>query len=293
MAVDVLIPVALAESSDDYIATYGTATLYLEYGTATTPADGTASTTIVSGTEYYEFWVTTEANAYYRWRVGDGSTYTGYSATFQAPVTYATLDEVLRGLDMPDTSRYDEIQSLLVQATDYITNRVCGGRSFFRDPVGSGTTTKQLDIAWPKQPTLSLARGRPLDIVSLTTVTVADYTGDTATTVASGSAGYYLVPDVPRPGWPYTDIVLSDQGDDFTTFPTGYRVVSLTGVFGWSKVPDLVRRATADLTRHWYNSRGSDDPVGLSAFGAPIFPGLPKTVRDLAMSEYAWKKWVG
>jgi hypothetical protein len=292
---DFNIPVSLIESADEYISKYGsgTAVVSLTYGSASPPADGTASLVIVSGTERYDFWVTTPATSYFQWRVGAGTAVAYESAVFQVPTTYATLDEVVRGMDFPDTSRYDELQGLLVQATDYITNRVCGGRSFFRDPVSSGTKSLTLDVEWGGQSKLSLARGRDLDIISLTTVEVADYTGYTYTTVASGDTGYYLLPDYPRPGFPYSDIVLSDQGDDFTNFPKGRRIVRLTGAFGWETVPELVRRATVDLVRHWFNSRGSDDPVGMSAFGAPIFPGMPRTVRELAGSEYAWRRWVG
>ena len=36
-----------------------------------------------------------------------------------------------------DDDRDDELEALLIQATDYITEYVCGGRSFFRDPVAS------------------------------------------------------------------------------------------------------------------------------------------------------------
>lgn len=295
MALDVHVPVALPLDSDDYITQYGsgTAAVYLEYGTASTPADGTATTLITSGTEQYEFWLQTPVNSYFRFRVGDGSDFTSYSPVWQQPQAYATLQEVVRGMDFPDTSRYDELEALLLEATDHITNVVCGGRSFFRDPVGSGTTTKTLNVAVPYQRKLSLARGVGLDIQSLTTVNVADYTGDSYTAVSAGSTGYYLHPDDPG-NEPYTDLILSDYGTSYTYFPKGYATVQLVGVFGWPAVPDLVRRATVDLVRFWWNSRQSDgEPVGMSAFGSPIFgSGLPKTVRDLGRSDYAWKDWV-
>lgn len=296
MAIDIRVPIVLPQSADDYIASFGTATTaYLEYGTASPPADGTATTPLVSGTEHYEFALTGRSTSdYYRWRVGAGTAFSGYSPVFQVPRTYATLQEVLRGMDFPDASREDELEGLLIDATDYITNHVCGGRSFFRDPVGSGTKVLSLDIDRSSS-VLSLARGRGLDIISLTTVEVADYTGASYITVASGSTGYWLVPDVPRAGWPYTDLVLSDQASTFLWLPPGYRTVRLTGVFGWETVPDLVKRATVDLVRWWWNSRGQDnEPVGMNAFGSPIFgAGVPKTVRDLWRSDYAWRGWVG
>ena len=298
MAIDVTIPVILDTSADDYIAHYGagTAIVYLEYGTATTPADGTAQATAVSGTERYEFSLTGVTSAYYyRYRVGDDSTFHDYSPVWQQPTSYATVQELVAGMDFPDESREDELERLLMDATDYITTFVCGGRSFFRDPVGSGESTLTLDVEWPGQSKLSLARGTGLDIVSLSSVGISDYTGQGTTTIANDATGYYTLPDAVVSGRPYTDLVLSDQGTTYTYWPTGRRVVTLTGVFGWSAVPDSVRRATVDLARAWWQRQPGDaDPVGITAFGAPVFgPGTPKTVRDLQRSDYAWKKLVG
>jgi hypothetical protein len=295
VATNTLIPVALPIAADDYIDQWGTgtATLYLEYGTASPPTDGTATSLITSGTEHYEFWVPADANDYARWRVGNGTDYGEYSAVFQPQVAYCTLQEVIRGMDFPDESRYDELQDLCVEATDFITHKICGGRSFFREPLGSGTSVLSLDIRYPLN-RLSLARDRQLDIVSLTTVEYAEQTGGSYTTLTSGSTGYYLVPDRTLPGWPSTDIVLSDQADTYTRFAPGWRTVRLTGVFGWARVPDLVRRATVDLARFWWNARSSEEPVGMSAFGQPVFgPGMPKSVRELYRSDYAWHDWVG
>jgi hypothetical protein len=296
--VAVQVPVVLPQSAADYITAFGTAaTLHLEYGTASTPADGTATTVLTSGTERYEFNLPTVTTAhYYRWRVAEGTaaaTATAYSPVFQLPLAYATMEELVSGMDLPDESRYDDLDRLLRDATDFISTYVTGGRRFFRDPVGSGTTTLSLDVRWSGQRKLSLARGRNLDIISLSSVGVADYTGASYATVSSGSTGYYLTPDYPETGKPYTDLVLSDQSS--TSFARGYRVVQLVGAFGWSAVPDLVRRATVDLARHWWHRQpGEADPVGISAFGQPIFgPGTPKTVRDLHNSEYAWHGWTG
>lgn len=296
MATNVLVPVALPEDSNDYITQWGagTATVYLEYGTATTPADGTATTLVVADTEHYEFWVAADLNSYFRFRVGNGTDYTPYSRVWQANVAYCTVDEVVRGLDFADESRYPELEALCREATDFLTNKICGGRSFFREPMGSGETTLTLDVDLSKQKRLSLARGRQLDIISLSSVKVTDYTGGTQSTLANDDTGYYLIPDRVLPGEPYTDIILSDQGTEYIHFPVGMRVVELTGVFGWTAVPALVRRACVDLVRYWWNQRSSDEPVGVSAFGQPVWgPGLPKTVRELFRSSYAWHDFIG
>lgn len=295
MATNVNVPVALPEDSNDYLSQWGsgTATVYLEYGTATVPADGTATTLVAADTEHYEFWVEADPTYYFRFRVGDGTDFTPYSSVFQLNQTYCTVDEVVRGLDFPDESRYAELEALCREATDFITHKICGHRSFFREPLYSGETTLTLDVELSGQARLSLARGHQLDIVSLSSVKVTDYTGGTQTELTEGATGYYTMPDKAPTGQPYTDLVLSDQGTVYTTFPTGRRVVELTGVFGWSAVPDLVRRAAVDLVRYWWNQRSSDEPVGVSAFGQPVWgPGLPKTVRELFRSDYAWHEWM-
>jgi hypothetical protein len=296
--VAVQVPVVLATSAADYITAFGTATLHLEYGTATAfAALGTSTVALTSGTERYEFELPSVTTAhYYRWRVGNAaaSTATDYSPVFQFPLAYATMEELVSGMDLPDESRYDDLDRLLRDATDFISTYVTGGRRFFRDPVGSGTTTLSLDVRWRGQRKLSLARGRNLDIISLSSVGIAGYTGASYDTVASGSTGYYLDPDYVT-GKPYSDVVLSDQAGTYAYFPPGYRTVQLVGAFGWSSIPDLVRRATVDLARHWYHRQpGEADPVGVGAFGQPVFgPGTPKTVRDLHNSEYAWHGWTG
>jgi hypothetical protein len=153
MAVDIQIPVILPQSAADYITAYSTATAYLEYDAASTfdSSPGTATTALVSGTERYEFDVTGVTSAYwYRWRIGesDGSTFYDYAPTFQVPYTYASVQDLIRGMDFPDESREDELDLILRDATDFITTVICGGRSFFRNPVGAGTATLELDIPW-------------------------------------------------------------------------------------------------------------------------------------------------
>ena len=295
MATNVMIPVALPTSADDYIEQWGagTAAVYLEYGTASPPTDGTASTLLTSDLEHYEFWVAADPDYYYRFRVGDGTDFASYSAVFQAPRGYCTLQEVVRDMEVT-TADYDEVQDLIVEASDFIRDKICGGRSFHREPVGSDETVLTLDIEFAGESQLSFARSVGLDIVSLSKVEIADYTGDTYTELTNDADGYYLLPDKPISGQPYTDIALSDQAT-YTTFPTGRRVVRLTGVFGWANVPALVRRATVDLVRFWWRSRSTDDePVGFSPFGQPVYgPGLPKSVRELYRSDYAWHGYVG
>jgi hypothetical protein len=294
--VDTIIPVSIPIAADDLISQYGagTAVVQLAYGTASDlTGAATASKTITTGKEYYDFALSSATvDTYYRFRVGGSSSSHDWSPIFQAPVAYATRQELVREMDLPDDGRYDLLDQALVQATQKVT-QVCGGRSFFRAPVGSGTKTLQLDIRYDS-PRLSLARGRRLDIISLSTVGVAAYTGASYDTVASGSAGYYLAPDDPLTGFPYTDVVLSDLGSLYTSYPQGMRTVQLVGAFGWAAVPELVKRATIDLAREWYRQGpGGGGPVGINQFGTPVFgPGAPPSIRQLYESEYAWRAFV-
>lgn len=294
MATEYPVPIVLPESADDYITNFGTAaTAYLEHGTAaSSTAAGTVSSVLVSGTERYEFWVPTTSQ-YLRWRVGGGGDFTDYSAYFQAPVAYATLQELRRGMDLPDDSRDDELQALLMQASDYITHEVCGGRRFFRDPVYTGTTTITLDVVRDGQPSLWQATGQRLDIISLTSVGIATVTGGAYSAILTGSTGWYLSPGYPKAGWPYEDVVLSNVGTTATSWPSGYSTVQLVGAFGWPAIPDLVKRATVDLAREWYRQGpGGGGPVGINAFGTPVFGGgEPASIRQLRRSEYAWRAW--
>lgn len=111
----------------------------------------------------------------------------------------------------------------------------------------------------------------PTGIVSLTSVALAQYTGATYETLAS--TDWFLRPSQPAPGWPYTELWLSDRpAGTFASFPTGYDVIRLIGTFGWSAVPDeLVDVATTTAMRAWAGrGAGQTDIVGTDDFGRPV-----------------------
>lgn len=283
------IQVNLTQPASDLLTTFGAgAKVYLEKDTTSAFAAPSVvtSTVIVSGTELYEFVDTAgTSSSWYRVRVGDslGTLYSEYSNGLQASalLSYATVDDLRETMNFgaTDHTKDNLLADLLAAASNYITEVT--GRSFYRSPQVSGTETRTFNLVNAGRRFLTHALGKPLDIASLSTLEIADSTGGTYTTVAAGSTGYYLSPTNPGTGWPYEDVLLSDIGD-FTSFPTAYGAVRITGVFGWSSVPPLIRQATIDLAREWYRQGpGGGGPIGTSILGAPIFQrGNPPSVEQ-------------
>lgn len=286
------IVVNTAISAADLITEFSAgAKVYLERDTTSAFASPTVvtSTALASGTEQYEFVDTTgTASSWYRVRVGNtgGTLYTDYSDGVQATqvLAYATLDDVLRGGNFgSDVSKHPYLSSLLITAKELIDERC--GRSFTRNPQVSGTGTWTFAVRYRGKRRLSLALGYGLDIVSITTLEIADYDGASYNTVASGDTGYWLVDnDGPTSDWPYQDVVLADSPSQYATFPAGQgATLRITGVRGFTRIPELVRQASVDMVREWFR-QGPQGGVqaGVTPYGAPIFTnGEPHTFRQL------------
>lgn len=296
------IVVNLTEPAADLITGYGAgAKLVLERDTTSSfLAPSTVSQPpLVSGTEQYEIWdANGSAASWYRSRITNsgGTSFSDWSDAFQATAlsAYATVDDVVETMNFgaSDQSQYNLIADLLVDATDAI-NQMCG-RDFFRHPQVSGTEARTYQIVNPNESNLMRALGMSIDIISLTTVEIADHsTPSTYTTIVAGADGYYLYPEYPATGWPYDDLALSSLGEVYSRFPDGGNV-RLTGVFGFSSVPKLVKRACIDQVREWYRQGpGGGGPIGMSALGQPIFQkGLPPTMTQLYHSDYRLMSFV-
>jgi hypothetical protein len=218
---------------------------------------------------------------YYRTRVGNtgGTLFDAYAPVFQAGAksAYATLDASRELLDFPDDTPNNVVSDLLIQASSLIEEK-CGGRRFYRSPQVSGTEIRTYDSSDLYRNGTTLVE----DIVSLTTVELAWLTGGSFTALAG--TDWFLYPARPDPGWPYTELRLSDVGSRYT-FPAGYRVIRLTGVFGWPAIPPVVEAATREMAQELYwKSRGGRQ-VGLE------FGRLP-TFVDEAVRIYRREPWV-
>lgn len=122
----------------------------------------------------------------------------------------------------------------------------------------------------------------PQGLQSITTLTVKDSTTAAAGTVTS--ADVFLRPLNRRPGWPFTEIWLSDvPTGSITTFSPGFAVVQAIGTVGWTEMPeDLEDVAIRMGVRAWHaRASGENDAIGVDDMGQPIVSrGLSRKDRD-------------
>lgn len=174
---------------------------------------------------------------------------------------YATASALKVRLGITDVTDDTLLGLLCDQVNGYIesyTGRVIA-------PI-SGTPTRYYDIAKS-----AYELDEPDGIRVITTLSVAQFTGGTYTDLPS--TDYYLRPIRPRPGWPYTEVELSDRvTGGFSVFPTGYEIVKIVGTFGWSAIPDEITDvALTAATRAWYaRQSGQADIVGTDEMGRPL-----------------------
>lgn len=141
-------------------------------------------------------------------------------------------------------------------------------------PIGSGTVTYDIHEATN---VLYVKEG----IRAITSLEVADYTGASYTTV--GTADYFLRPQYPKQGWPYTEVWLSDVATTYSTFPAGFNTVRIVCTRGWAETPeDLEDVAIRMAVRAWHGrAAGNADQVGVDDMGQPIVSrGLSKKDRE-------------
>lgn len=264
-------------------AAYGTAAkAIVERGTAVDSGFAAAGTVaLVSTTSQYEWWDGSgTTSSWYRFRLFDGSSgYSAYSDAWRATalVAYATLDDLLERINMPDESRYNLLSDLLVDISGQL-DAECG-RQFYRIPQVSGTTTRTYD--GDGSDTLLIPEG----IVSITTISVYDQQYGTAT--ALGANDYVLRPSHPAPGWPYSRVILTGEGT-YANFTSGFGTVSITGVFGWSAVPELVHLAVLERAQEAYHQSQTREAgtVGLPEMGTWTIPNQPPSTWLRAIRLY-------
>lgn len=211
-------------------------------------------------------------------RASDGTTAAvhapGSTVTY-VPEAYATLDQLLASMNVPPTSTavYPYLLDLLNQAADRI-DQECR-RQFYRSPRVSGDAVTYIDVdEWG-------CLVKPPDIISITTLEMATYTGGTYTTIPQGSTGYYLrQPPGSTSDWPYA-LSLSDRATTYRSFYPGRETVKVTGATGWSAIPSVIQKANVDFAREQYRlGRGGGTPLaGNTMTGSPIWIGMPEWIR--------------
>lgn len=122
---------------------------------------------------------------------------------------------------------------------------------------------------------------------------IADSTGDTWNTVAS--TDYYLRPvsQEREPGWPATELWLSDEpAGNYTHFPRGFANIEVTATTGWAAIPDEITGVALTLAvRAWHaRQAGQTDIIGTDETGAPVVSRLLSLEDRRILSGYTGKR---
>jgi hypothetical protein len=161
----------------------------------------------------------------------------------------ASLYDLRQRLEIPytDTSQDENLIEWLRQVTAFIHTYT--GRQLMPDAATTYTVDGYDAVRGGR--CLLFPRG----IRSLTMLEVADTTGGTFTEITSGN--YFLRPSEANrtPGWPFTQVWLSDTAGRF--FRPGYANVRLTGAFGWASIPADISGVALNLAVAAARERGA------------------------------------
>lgn len=171
------------------------------------------------------------------------------------PLSYVTTAQAKARLSITDTVDDTALGVICDQVNGFI-------ESYTHRRIGPWATGSTFTFHhWPAD---AYEYGRvfpfPLGLASTTKLEVAPYTG--ATMVEVPATDYFLMPHPQDrdPGWPATEIHMSDvpsasAGQPF--FASGYNVVRITGDFGWEAIPDEIEEVAVNLAITLYRSRGA------------------------------------
>lgn len=112
----------------------------------------------------------------------------------------------------------------------------------------------------------------PRGVRSVTLLEIADYTGGSYTTETA--TNYVIRPAAHDriPGFPATEIRLTDQSTQHRTFPVGYDTVRVTMTTGWAAIPDEVTNLALAVAMRAWNARqsGYQNVDGIDENGRPV-----------------------
>jgi len=201
-----------------------------------------------------------------RYKNAGGTLTSDWTPAFQVgSISYCSLYDVRQDLEkaVTDLTADELLLDYIAAATDYIRG-YCGVD--FID-TGLTYTFDGYDAIYGGR-CLLVPRG----VRSLSLVETAAITGAAFTTVAS--TDYFLRPTTQErtPGWPATQLWLSDLAG-ITRFPRGLANVRLTGTFGFATIPPRIESVARRIVVRAYASRqaGQADLLGTgSEAGTPM-----------------------
>ena len=164
---------------------------------------------------------------------------------------YITLEELkasisLEGIDVSHDSEMEQAITAVSRNIDDLT-----GRFFYAD----GTTGTPVVRYYTANHAYRLFID---DFTEISTIKL-DQTGDRTYGTTLSTTDYCVEPiNNPRQSKPYTQILLTN----YQAFPFTPQGVKVTGVFGWSSVPDVVRQACLIQSSRIFLRRSS--PFGIA-----------------------------
>jgi len=261
------------DGAADWIVADASARFRLDRDTTSAFAAPTevVTTVLVSGSERYETWdgdgTTT---SWYRFRIEDDAdaALSGWSDPFQVYATQdiANLATVKLRLGSNASASDDDILRGYIDAAN--------GAIIQRIGYYPGPSTDTSRIYHGIDAVRSQKRLRvPGGVRTVSALTIAGNTGETQTAATVGD--WVLGPNIHalRTGEPYHYLQMVDlTTGSWSTFPSGYENVTITGTFGWSIVPpDLVAIASAWAIRQWKSRAAGDaDILGTTEFGEQV-----------------------
>lgn len=215
---------------------------------------------LVAATYLYTYYDQTAATGlYYRTRYSNsGNTNrSDYSDEFQATAAsglYCSLYDAKQrlGIAATDTTDDENLLQFCVEATALI-------KGFTHRDLAPTTLTAALYDGYD-----AVEDGRclliPDGIRSISLLEIATNTGATFTTVASGD--YFIRPTAQErdPGWPGTEVWITDIPSSSTTtpyFPPGFANIRITGTGGWSATPDEIASVALNTVVAKWRGRGA------------------------------------
>lgn len=198
--------------------------------------------------------------------------------------TYVTATLVKERTDIPDTDDDTLLGKIVDEVNQYIETMT--GRVIAPQDSQTWLFDGRSDVELGGR-ILLVPRG----VRTVTTLSIADYTGDTFTTVTSGD--YFPRPAVQnrKPGWPATYIEFSDRPTGaYSCFPTsGIANIKLVGDVNFEAIPDDIRQvAVVTAVRAWHaRQSGMADIVGNDETGAPIISRYVSVEDKHTLADYA------
>ncbi len=193
---------------------------------------------------------------------------------FHVPDTYADLARIKNRLAGGGTETTAD-DDLLVDSIDAMQSYMVSRLGMYLGPTTETSISMDGEQAITYKGRKASRLRVPFGIQSLTSVTVAPATGDTAETVTAADliSGPRVFESRLDPNQPFTTLTFKDVvAGDWNHFPAGVGNVVITGTLGWSEPPNRLGELadTAVIRMYQAAATGQRDLLGEDSEGLPL-----------------------